>query len=135
MESEAPLLVETGRHVELELRYENGESEQLSLDLVPDRSADFARGFLGEGTPLAQAIRGLPAGSVAAYHAGDVTSVRILAVTAGLSAEPEDLTERRQETLRQAVRASDKVNAIIFASSMNSKWGDYDPSGIQDDWE
>lgn len=130
-----PPVVMVGRHVELEIKYENGETESLSLDLVPDKSADFAGGFLGEGTPLAKAILGQPAGSAIPYQAGDIVGLRILSVSIELSAQPSDLTERRQETIRKAVRQSDHTNLVIFASSMNSKWGDYDPDGIREDPE
>ncbi len=127
--------VRLGCHIELEMLYENGEIESLSLDLVPDKSADFINGFLGESTPLAKTIMGQAAGSQVAYRVGDAREVRILSVSEELSAAPRDLTERRQETLRKAIRHSDHTNLVIFASSMNSKWGDYDPGVIQEDEE
>ena len=127
------LQVWTGRHVELELKTENGETEQLSLDIVADSAADFTRGFLGESTALAQAILGKHAGSVVFYRAGDIVEVRILEVKGTLSAPPEDLTERRAEVTRKAVESSDNTSLLIYASSMNSKWGDYDPGILQKD--
>ncbi len=129
------LAAETGRHVEVEMVYEGGEVEQLSLDIVPDAAADFARGMLGESTPLARAIHGHAAGSVIPYHEGDALQVRVLAVSGGLLNQPVDLTKRRQETERKAIRRSDQTNLIIFASSVNNKWGDYDPGAIQEDDE
>ena len=133
MTPESPLTARGGRHVELEIRYEDGEVETLSLDIVADAAADFTRGMLGESTPLAKAIAGQGAGSSLAYRAGDALEVRILAVTAQLSNQPVDLTGRRQETERKARRHSDQTNLIIFASSVNNKWGDYDPGAIQDE--
>ena len=125
----------TGRHVELELITEDGETEKLSLDIVADSAADFARGFLGESTALAQAILGKQAGSVVPYHTGDIIEVRLLKVSTTLSAPPEDLTERRAEVTRKAVKRSDNTSLLIYASSMNSKWGDYDPGILQNDDE
>ena len=58
MPQENPMLVALGTHVEVELIDESGASEHLAFDLVPDEQADFANGFLGAGTPLAQAIWG-----------------------------------------------------------------------------
>lgn len=130
---ENPLPVAAGRHVELEIAYQGGERERLSLDVVPDAAADFARGMLGENTPLAQAILGARAGDVIAYHTGDALEVRILDVQLELSGKPVDLTRRREETERKARRQSDQTNLIIFASSVNNKWGDYDPGALQDD--
>lgn len=120
-----------GRHVSLEVRYPDGETERLELDLVPDAAADFERGFLGESAPLAQAITGRQAGEVAYYPAGGGQArVRILAVSAELRGAPEDLTARREETLRKAVRDAQDTDAILFASSFSGKWGDYDPNAV-----
>lgn len=119
-----------GRHVELELVAQDGTVERLGLDVVPDAAADFAAGFLGESTPLARAIAGQPAGAELPYHAGDMVAVRILAVEPELRNRPEDLSKRREETTRKALRDSDRTSAIIFASSVNNKWGDYDPSSL-----
>ena len=51
---------------------------------------------------------------------------------------PKDLdnsaSERRQEILDRAVSESDRTNALNFASSFSSKWGGYEPEGIED-WE
>ena len=49
------LQVAQGTHVEVELVDEAGAREPLAFDIVPDAQADFAQGFLGAGTPLAQA--------------------------------------------------------------------------------
>src|SRR5512133_3606184 len=127
------LKVWAGRHVELELKYETAEVERMSLDVVADDAADFEHGFLGESTPLAKAILGKTAGSVVSYRAGDITQVRILSVSGELRGKPADLSDRREESLRKAIRHSDHTSAVIFASSMNSKWGDYDPDGLKED--
>jgi hypothetical protein len=129
------LKIYPGRHVELEIQYAGGEVERLSLDLVSDTAADFEQGFLGQSTPLAQAILGRAAGEVVAYRAGDALEVRILSVSAELSAKPTDLSERREETLRKALRDSDRTSTILFASSYNGKWGDYDSSSLQEEEE
>ena len=130
------LRVWVGRHVELEMRYETGETERLSLDVVADAAADFARGFLGESTPLAKAILGQTAGSVVAYRAGDAVSVKILAVSEQLHQEPQDLTERREEVTRRAIEDSNRTSTIIYASSMGNKWGEMDPGKVEEeeDW-
>ncbi len=124
------LKIWTGRHVELELRYADGETERLALDVVPDAAADFDRGFLGESTALAKAILGRQAGEVTEYQAGDRVRVRILAVYPEWKGQPEDLSARRDENLRKAVRTSEDTNAVLFASSFSGKWGDYDPNAV-----
>ena len=119
-------------HIVLELITDDGETEQHEFDLVADRSADYARGFLGESTPLAQAILGQPAGRTLLYQNADIRAVRILEVTPS-QVIPEDAETRRQETIRKAVHQSESTNAILFASSFSGKWGDYDPTGLEID--
>lgn len=125
----------TGMQVILEMVYQNGETETLNLHIVPDKNADFAAGFLGEGTPLARAVENQTAGSVVPYKMGDVLKVRILAVEPASETPPEDVEARREETIRRAVSESDKANAIAFAASFSGKWGDYDPKPLDENWE
>lgn len=133
---ESNLAVQVNRHVELELVLETGEREALSLDVVADAAADFEAGFLGESAALAQAILGHQAGETLPYRAGDIAAVRIVSVAPELSRPADDKTEQRAETVRKAVRQSDRTNAIIFASTVDNKWGDYDPGALkEEDWE
>ena len=68
---DTPLRVALGTHVEVELASEAGPPERLAFDLVPDAEADFPRGYLGVGTPLARAILGCAAGEVRSYRAAE----------------------------------------------------------------
>ncbi len=131
--NQSPLQVWTGRHVSLELKYQDGEIDRLELDVVEDNAADFEQGFLGESTPLAKAILGRTAGARIPYTAGDIVEVRLLSVEASLQGEPVDLSERREETMQNALRQSARTSATIYASAVNNKWGDYDPDTIQDE--
>ncbi len=122
-----------GCRVEIELVDESGGCERMAFEIVADAQADFAAGYLGKSTPLAKALIGQSAGSVIPYRMGDVVEVRLLAVGPG-SGPAVDIASRREENYQKALRQSERTNAIIYASSMNSKWGDYDPSGIEDNW-
>jgi hypothetical protein len=124
------LPVGIGCQVEVELFYETGESERLNLEIVPDNVSDFHGGLLGESTPLAKALLEHTAGETVLYRAGDIVKVCIHAVNAGSAGSHKDILERRQAVLREAVRQSDLTNAIIFASAVNNKWGDYDPGAM-----
>lgn len=119
----------TGRHVELEASYFDGQIEHLSLDIVADTYADFDNGFLGESTPLGKAIIGCAAGDVVAYSGG---KVKILSVSLTSAPPPMDAAKRREEVIKKAVNDSNRTNAIMFASSFNGKWGDYDPDSLSD---
>jgi hypothetical protein len=124
-----PLRVGLGTHAAIAFLLDDGE-ERLEFDIVADEQADFAKGFLGAGTPLAKAIIGQAAGTQLPYDGGDVHAVRILEVKPSQVTPTEDVKARREETLRKAVEASDRTNAVIFASSFSGKWGDYDPTGF-----
>ncbi len=117
-------------HYAIELLDRQDGGERLEFDIVPDRMADLARGFLGEGTPLAKALAGQPAGAVIPYHQADIVQVRILSITTAASS-PVDREPQRQATLRRALEEADRTNAILFASSFTGKWGDYEPDGME----
>ena len=130
-----PVLVAIGTHVEVELIDESGTGELLAVDIVPDSQADFSSGFLGAGTPLAQAILGQPAGSVVSYKVGDILQVRILKVASNASAPPADVEAKRQAVIQQAIAQSELVSDMAFALAVGSKWGDYDPGETASDQE
>ena len=113
--------------MEVELVDESGASEPLAFDLVEDVQADFAHGFLGIGTPLAQAIMGKSAGSSVSYHVGDVVQVCVLKVAQAVRAPEEDVAAKRQAVIQEVVAHSDRITDMAFALAVGSKWGDYDP--------
>jgi len=130
-----PIPVAIGTHVEVELIDESGAGELLAVDIVPDSQADFSSGFLGAGTPLAQAILGQPAGSVVPYKVGDILEVRILRVASNASAPPADVEAKRQAVIQKAIAQSELVSDMAFALAVGSKWGDYDPGETASDQE
>ena len=130
-----PIPVAIGTHVEVELVVESGAGELLAVDIVPDSQADFSSGFLGAGTPLAQAILGQPAGSVVPYKVGDILEVRILRVASNASAPPADVEAKRQAVIQKAIAQSELVSDMAFALAVGSKWGDYDPGETASDQE
>jgi len=126
------LRVGLGTRVEVDLVDESGGCEHLAFDIVPDAQADFAHGFLGAGTPLAQAILGQPAGGLVPYRVGDVVQVRVLSVTQAVRAPSDDVAAKRQAVIQQAVAQSDRISDMAFALAVGSKWGDYDPGDTKD---
>ena len=125
-----PGLVALGTRVDVEMVSEFGDSERLAFDLVPDRAADFAAGFLGAGTPLAQAIMGRSAGSVVPYLVGDMAEVHILAVALSERRAAGDAAEARQALTQEAVERAKLDEMVQLALTVNVKWGAYDPEGI-----
>jgi hypothetical protein len=129
---EAAAQVTVGTHVEVELIDETGASEPLAFELVPDEQADFVNGFLGAGTPLAQAIWSKCAGDVVACRLGDIVSVRVMKVAAAKRTQEEDMATKRQAVIQQAVAEAERVSDMVFALAVGSKWGDYDPGDVQE---
>jgi len=128
--------VAIGCRVEVELLSHSEPPERLAFTLVEDRQADFRSGFLAATTPLAQAILGHTAGETLPYRVGDLTAVRLLSVTPGEQAGGNEAAARRKAAVDKAVKHSDYVNAMIFAGSVNSKWGDYDIGALDpSQWE
>ena len=125
-----PSTVTAGMSVEVELVSQGGEVDRLAVTIVADEQADFAAGFLGAGTPLAKAILGRPVGAEVPYPIGDMRSVRILAAAEGGQMPAEDVAARREAVVREAVNQSNLINALMIATSVNNKWGDYDADGF-----
>jgi hypothetical protein len=122
-------------HVEIELIDSTGTSERLTFDLVPDEQADFYSGLLGESTPLAQAILGQVEGSLVPYLASDVRQVRIMTVGPSAIQMPEQAATRRKAAAQKALKQAERTNAMIFATSVEGKWGDYDADGMMENWD
>ena len=99
---------------------------------MPEEQADYYAGFLGVCTPLAQALIGHSAGSVIEYQAGDVRKVEILSVMPATKQDATDRAALREEVIRKAVAESELKNRIAVATSVDNKWGDYDPADLLD---
>jgi len=125
-----PGLVALGTRVEIELVNQAGEAERLIFDIVPDRAADFAAGFLGAGTLLARAIMGRPVGSVIPYAAGDAMEVHILSVALSEREADDRASASRRAAIQEAVSRSNQEEMVRLALTVDVKWGDYDPEGI-----
>jgi hypothetical protein len=119
----------------VELLTESGTSEEEAFDIVPDRDADFAAGFLGAGTPLAQAIMGQSAGSRVPYVAADIVEVRILTVTFSVDPPSGEAQAKRKAVIDEAVSRSNLADTLRLALTVDVKWGDYDPEGIEAHWD
>jgi hypothetical protein len=123
-----------GTHVQVELFNQAGKREPLAFDVVEDAQADFERGFLGANTPLARAIMGQRAGATIPYTMGDIARVHIVSIAPSSNAPPEDAAQKREQVIRQVIDKSDLANAISYALSFDSKWGDYDPEALARNW-
>ncbi len=58
---------------------------------------------------------------------------QLLSVSPSQTFQSADAQAHHEEVIRKAIEHSDRTNAMIFASSFNGKWGDYDPTGFFED--
>ncbi len=131
----ANVWVMVGTHVEVELIDGAGESERMSFDIVPDAQADLAAGFMGLGTPLAQALHGRHAGDMVPYNQADIRGVHVLSVAPSQRRPDPGAAAARRAATQEAVQRSDLEDQVRLALTVNVKWGDYDPEGIVPDEE
>jgi hypothetical protein len=135
MEKDNIQRVDIGCHVEVEVIYRSGEVENLEFDLVPDQLADYQAGFLSASTPLGRAIIGENAGTLVPYFTEDIQAVKILTVSKTTRVIETDATTRRNISLRKTLDQIEYRDAVLFASSADTKWGDYDADGLDfDNW-
>ena len=123
-----PKIISSNCHVEIALVSQTGEIERLSLDIVPDTGADFEAGFLGASTPLARAIIGKTVGAHVTYKVGDLKEIQILAVSEPVRAE--NSAASREAAMRDTMNQVAFTNAVNFAASTDTKWGEYDADGL-----
>lgn len=122
--------IDLNTHVELEMICSSGEREFASFDIVAEEDADYYAGFLGICTPLAQAILGHKAGDRIKYKAGDLCEVIVVSVSAMTRQVPADSATHREQVMRKIVAESELKNRIAVATSVDNKWGDYDPESL-----
>lgn len=123
-------IISIGSHVTLNLLDRIGNKERMEFDIVPDDSADYIHGFLGESTPIAKVLLGERASSVIPYLKEDILAIEILSVAPSTIKPPKNTKEKRQSKMDKAIREVEHTNAVVFASSFSGKWGDYDPDSL-----
>lgn len=134
--STSPTIVAPGMHVEVDLVSKKSEKQRLSFVIVPDDKADLSAGFLGTGTPLAKAILGQGVGSEVPYPVSDLRAVLIVAASEAGPAPTDKASTRREAVLKEATEKAEFTTAQIFATSADTKWGDYDADALnQEKWK
>jgi len=124
------LRAKPGHHIVLELHYRSGAHEVLEFDLVPDELAGTEQGLMGLSTPLAKSILNEKAGILIPYFTEEIKALKILEITPGrknIALKPDLHRENPLEDIRAQIEFRE---AQLFASSGNTKWGSYDPDGL-----
>ena len=134
--NKAELSAKLGTCVVLKLLSRNGESEHLEFDLVPDDQADYVSGFLGVSTPLAQAILGEKTGGTIPYFTDELMGVEIISIRVSTRTQEKNIASQREAALNEAKEQIEFTNAVLFAASVDTKWGEYDADGLDyDEWK
>lgn len=130
------LRVQLGSHVELRLLTRSGEREALAFDLVPDEQADYQAGFLGVSAPLAQAILGEKAGITVPYFTDELQGVQIVSISPSTRKPSANAAAKREAAVQDAVEQIEFTNAVLFAASVDTKWGEYDADSLDyEEWK
>lgn len=132
--SKLPITVGTRVRVEL-IAKNKKRGEKLEFVIVAEGSADFDKGFVGANTPLAQTLLGHTAKEILDYPRGDIKQVKIISVEANESASGVDVTEQHAQMLKRARDKAELADMVSFALTFDSKWGDYDPTTIVENFE
>jgi hypothetical protein len=122
-----------GSQVEVLLTDRIGHTERFTVIIVPDEIADFNHGLLSQNTPIAKALMGEKSGHVIPYLKDDILSIEVLSVTKPDTLPETEAAKKRKAKYLEAKREVEDTNAMVFASSFNGKWGDYDPDSISKD--
>lgn len=123
------LRVQPGYCVSIKLLYRSGESEHLEFDLVPDEQSDYQAGFIGISTPLAKAILGEKAGITVPYFTDELMAIEIRSIRES-TRTAADTAIQRDSVVQNAKDQIEFTNAVLFAASVNTKWGSYDADGL-----
>ncbi len=87
------LRLRVGRRAAVEFIFASGETEQFTIEIVPDEQADFEHGLVGAGTPLAKALSHCQAGDQVDYQMGDIMAIQVLMVEHGTASGTSDAAQ------------------------------------------
>ncbi len=128
--------VKPGHHIRLELHYRSGQREEMEFDLVPDELAGIIKGSLGLSTPLAQSILNEKAGILIPYFTDEIMGLKILEINFGNINLDQRSGKPRRDFLDEIKAQISFREAQLFAASGNTKWGSYDPDGMDyEEWK
>ena len=129
------LLVQPGYCVSIQLLYRSGKREHLEFDLVSDEQSDYQAGFIGVSTPFAKAILGEKAGITVPYFTDELMAIQILSISES-KRSAADTAVQRDRAVQNARDQIEFTNAVLFAASVDTKWGSYDADGLDyDKWK
>jgi hypothetical protein len=122
--------IQIGYCVAIEFISRSGNTERFTFDLVQDDKADIENGYLGISTPLGQTLIGARCGETIPYFNPEYKAIKILAIRKSNRVPGIEKTKSRKDSLQKTLRQIEYREAILFASSTDTKWGSYDADGL-----
>jgi len=123
-------VVKLGDEVEFDLIYQTGKRERIKLTIVDSSPSDLDVGLLSHNSPIARNIIGEEPGSVIPYFTDEIVGIHIISFTQKSFQSFPDTNNRRKEKLVNTLKQIEFREALLFASSTDTKWGSYDPDGL-----
>jgi hypothetical protein len=125
------LVVKLGHLVELDLIYRTGERERMRLTIIESPLSDLDSGLLSNESSLAKTILGEEQDCIIPYFTDELEGIHVISV----SRNPEktdigtikDIKSNRRDILSQI----EFREALLFASSSDTKWGSYDADSLK----
>jgi hypothetical protein len=127
---EQSMTVQSGCCVKMEMLYRSGNREHITLDIVPDEKADYENGFIGISTPLAKALIGEKSGYFIPYFTQELKAIQIISIKKSSRTPETNKSSTRTESIKEMVKKIEFRDAVLFASSTETKWGSYDTDGL-----
>jgi hypothetical protein len=123
-------IVQLGCHVEIELVFRTGKRENLGFDLVPDWQADYQNGFVGMSAPIADAIIGERCGYLIPFFTEEFQAIQILSIKKSNRKPEGNIPVSRKASIQEILKQIEFRDAVLFASSTDTKWGSYDADSL-----
>lgn len=122
-------IIEVGDEVGFELILRNGSKEQLIFTIVEDNYSDVEKGYLSNHSPIAVLLLGEKVGSIIPYFTDETIGIEILSLR-NSTHPPSEITHQRRKRMGEIFNQIEFRDAVLFASSVNTKWGNYDPDAL-----
>ena len=123
-------VVKLGHQVEFDLVYRTGKRDRLVLTIVDSSMSDLDSGLLSIASLIAQSILGEEQGCVIPYFTDELEALHIISFSQHPDQTISDPPTRLKESMREILNQIEFRDALLFASSSDTKWGSYDADGM-----
>lgn len=123
-------IVKLGDVVQFDLIYRTGQREHFTLTIVDDSYSDLQAGLLSCSSQIGRIILGEKTGSIIPYFTDEFEAIQIISSTQPSEPSSKSPNKRRKENMEEILSQIEFRDALLFASSSDTKWGSYDADGM-----